>query len=206
MRSRPPAGRRRAASRLLGVLGAASATVAAVGVVAPAPLADVFVTALVGGAAAVAVGGGVAAWTGRRLGVWVAALTVTAFSAVGLMTVGFLFVPAALCLLAAAALSGWAGPLVAASSTPPTPRRAALYAVAGAVAVGVGAWLVDVAAFERDLFGSCARETPACVAATTNWPAVAAAAAGLAACVVGAWLFGRGVVAAGRLVRASSGS
>ncbi|WP_277554777.1 hypothetical protein [Halobaculum limi] len=203
MRSDQSARRRRLPSRLLGVLGAVAGTAAAVAVLGPAPLADVFVTGLVGGVAAVAVVGGAAAWAGRRAVVWIAALSVAAFSAVGLMTVGFLFVPAALCLLAAATLSTWAGPLVAEASTPPTPRRTALYAAAGAVAVGVGAWLVDIAAFERDLFGSCASETATCVLATTNWPAVAVTVGGLLACASGAWLLVRGGVDALGLVRAA---
>ncbi|SHH45441.1 hypothetical protein [Halobaculum gomorrense] len=147
--------------------------------------------------------GGVAAWTGRRGTLWLAALFLSALVVAGAMSIGLLFAPAAVCLLCAAVLSGWAGPLVADSSTPPTLRSTAWHALVGALAVGLGAWLVEVAVFDRDLFGSCASETPACVAATTNWPAVAATLAGLVAIAAGARSILRGGGGALALVRAS---
>lgn len=50
----------------------------------------------------VAVVGGVAAWHGQRRWVWGAALALTAFTVIGIMTLGSLYAPAAFLLLVAA--------------------------------------------------------------------------------------------------------
>ncbi|MFC7047076.1 hypothetical protein ACFQH6_18245 [Halobacteriaceae archaeon GCM10025711] len=49
--------------------------------------------------------GGFAAWNGRTAALWVAALGLTGFTLVGLLTIGLLFAPAALLFLAAATLA-----------------------------------------------------------------------------------------------------
>jgi len=201
----PPSNARRRASRLLGVLAGLAAAIAAVAVLWPRPLADVFVTAWILGAVLDTLVGTAAAWTGRRALLWVATLLLAGFAVVGMLTVGWLFAPSVVLLLAAALLSGWAGPVLDRPEPSETgPRRIAGGTLAGAAAVGGGAAVVRVAAFDRELFGSCAAETPACVLATTNWPAVAATTLALATVALGGRLLLRQTLAAWALIERSA--
>lgn len=190
-----PVRSRRTASRLLGTLAALIATVAAAGLLSVTGLADVFVAAWVLGGALAAAVGGTAAWTGRRALLWVVALLLSTFSVGAMASIGAFFAPAAICLLGAALLSGWAGPLVAPADPAATPRTAAARTLAGVAAVGGGAWLVRAGAFERELFAACVSETFDCVLARTNWVGVGATVLGLAAVAFGGRLLVRVAVA-----------
>ena len=187
---RPPS--LRTGSRLLGALGALSASAAAVALLSPRPLADAFFAAWVLGSVGVALVGAVAAWTNRTPLVWVAALLLTGLSIAGMWSIGFLVAPAALCLLGAAVLSRLAGPRPGARTAivtnPPTVPEAVVKTLAGTGGMVVGSVLVYVGAVARNLFGACARETLACAVAKTHWDAVAITVLGLSAVGLGGWL------------------
>jgi len=189
------------------VLAGLAAAVAAVAVLWPRPLADVFVTAWMLGAVLDTLVGTAAAWTGRRALLWVATVLLAGFAVVGMLTVGWLFAPAVLLLFAAALLSGWAGPILDQPEPSTTAaRRIAVGTLAGAAAVGGGVVVVRVAAFDRELFGSCAIETPACVLATTDWPAVVATTLALAIVALGGRLLFRQALATRALIERSTGT
>lgn len=179
-------------SRLLGACAVLSAIAAAVVLLLPRPLADAFFAAWVLGSVAVALVGGVAAWTNRTPLVWVAALLLTGISVVGMWSIGLFVAPAAGFLLGAAVLSRLAGPRAGVRQTiladPPTVPEAVLKTLAGTGGLVVGSALVYAGAVTRDLFGPCARETLACAVGRTHWDAVGVTVLGLVAAGLGGWL------------------
>lgn len=178
--------------RLLSALAVLSAVVAAVYLLLPTPLADVFFAAWVVGSVLLALVGGVAAWTNRTPLAWVAALLMTGLSIVAMTSLGLFTAPSAVFLLGAALLSQLAGPREdvreAIAANPPTVRETALKAGAGVGSIAVGAVLVYVNAIARELFEACASETVACVVEATHWLAVGGTVLGLLAISVGGWL------------------
>lgn len=182
----------KAVSRLLGALAVLFAAAAAAFLLYPNPLADAFFAGWVALAVALALVGGVGAWTNRTPLVWVAGLLLTGLSIVGMWSIGFLVAPAALCTLGAAVASRAMGPREGVReevlANPPTVREAVARTLAGVVAVVVGSLLVYLGAVARDLFGACASETLACALDKTRWDAVAVTALGLTAVGLGGWL------------------
>ncbi len=178
--------------RLLSVLAFLSASVAVILLLLPNPLADVFFAGIVMLSILFTLVGGIGVWTNRTPLVWVAALLLTGLSILGMMSVGFIFVPAALLLLGAAAFSRMAGPRTGVResilASPPTEREIVRKTLVGTGVVVVGVGLVYVGAFARELFGSCASETLACALDTTNWGAVGVTVLGLVAVSYGGWL------------------
>ena len=179
-------------SRLLSVLAILSASVAVTYLLLPNPLADVFFAGIVMLSVVFALVGGIGAWTNRTPLVWVAALLLTGLSLLGMMTIGFFLLPAALLLLGAAVFSQMAGPRTgvreAIIANPPTEQEVVRKKRVGTAAVIVGLGLVYVGAFAQELFGSCASETLACALNTTNWGAVGLTVLGLLAVSYGGWL------------------
>ncbi|MFC6953063.1 hypothetical protein [Halorubellus litoreus] len=170
----------------LAVLAAAVAAGVSLGV---GPLADAFFAATVLGIVSLVVVAAVGAWTTRPTVAWFGALAVAAVVVVGRWSAGVFIVPAALALLAAAATSQRArrrerdrdGP----DDSPAWPVLVGR-ALAGAAALAVGATLLYLGAFVRELFAAgCARETLSCALAVTNWDAVALTALGVLAVAVG---------------------
>lgn len=181
----------RTAARLLGVLAAVAATVAAAYVLLPDPLADVFFAAWVLAAVGLAAVGGLAAWRGRTAVVWLAGLLLAGLAVLGMMSFGLYVAPAAVSLLAAATCLQLDRPrrvrqLSVAEAV--ADRGDVARALAGAGAAAVGAWLVHAGAVERGLFGACARETLSCALAVARWDAVGLTAVGLVAVGAGGWL------------------
>ena len=195
--------------RAFGALAVAFATVAAGALLYPNPFADAFFAAWVLFGVGVSVVGGAAAWTNRTALAWVAALLLTALSVAGMMSVGFLIAPAALCLLGAAVCSHRAGPRAGAQEAiladPPTVLEAVLKTLVGIGSVVLGLGLVYAGAFARDLFDACASETLSCSLANTHWDAVGIALSGLVAVGLGCWLVWRQVYA-GRVLASTSGA
>lgn len=187
-------------SRLLGALAVLSAVLASIYLLLPDPLTDVFFSGIVLLSVLFALVGEVGAWTNRTPLVWVAALLLTGLAIAGMMSIGFVIAPAALFMLGAALLSQLAGPRrdvrEAIIADPPTVREAVLRTVAGTASVAVGAGLVYAGAFARELFGSCASETLACVLDTTHWDAVGITLLGLAAVGLGGWFVWRQIYVA----------
>jgi hypothetical protein len=190
----------RKGSRLLGVLAILAASFAASYLLLPNPLADVFFAGWVLGSVALALVGGIAAWTNRTPLVWVAALLLTALSFVALTSIGLYIAPAGLLLLGSALLSQLAGPREevrdAIAADPPTVQEAVLKTLAGTVSVAVGAGLVYVGAFTRELFGACATESLACALEKTHWDAVGMTVVGLVGVGLGGWLIWKQVYVA----------
>ena len=179
-------------SRLLSVLAILSASVAVTYLLFPNPLTDVFFAGIVMLSVVFALVGGIGAWTNRTPLVWVAALLLMGLSLLGMMSIGFFLLPAALLLLGAAVFSQMAGPRTgvreAIIANPPTEQEIVRKKRVGTAAVVVGLGLVYVGAFERELFGSCVSETLACALDTTNWDAVGLTVLGLIAVSYGGWL------------------
>jgi len=196
----------RTLSRALAALAVVAALLAAAVLLSPAPLADVFFAGIVLLSPLFAAVGAAGAWTDRTALVWVATLLSVGLTLVGVMSVGLLFAPAALLLLGSAVAARAAGPDRAARerivADPPEPRERLQKALLGVASVVVGAVLVDVAALDRDLFGSCAQETLGCVLETTNWGLVGLTLLGFGAVAVGGWLLWRQVYVTRLLARA----
>lgn len=185
---------RQAWSCTLGVLAAAIATTAAAWVLEQTLWSDVFVAAWALGGALVALVGAAAAWMGRRALLWVTSLLLAALSVVGMLSIGFLFAPAACCLLGAALLSGWAGSLLprpGATAVASTGEGVVAWTVTAFASIAGGWALVDAGALSRELFGACATESPECVIARAHWDAVGVTGLGLVAITVGGWLLWR---------------
>lgn len=199
----------RSASRLLSAAAVVAALLASAVLLAPTPLADVFFAGIVLLSPLFAVVGAVGAWTNRAALVWVAALLSVGLTLVGAMSVGLLFAPAALLLLGSAVAAQAAGPDSARRerllADPPEPRERAQKALLGVASVVVGAAVVDAAALDRQLFGSCAQETLACALETTNWGLVALTLLGFGAVAVGGWLLWRQVYVTRLLAGARAG-
>lgn len=181
------------ARRLLGALAVLLAVVAAVALLLPDPLADVFFAAWVVGSVLLALVGGVAAWTNRSALAWVSALLLTGLSLAGLMSVGLFVAPAAVCLLGAALLSGRSEARKetrdAIAANPPSARDTVLKAGAGVGSICLGAGLVYATAVRGDgLFEACISETLACTLRNTHWPALGGTVLGLLAVAIGGWL------------------
>lgn len=175
----------------------------------PEPLADVFFTGIVLLSPLFAVVGAVGAWTERAALVWVAALLSVGLTLAGAMSVGLLFAPAALLLLGSAVAARATGPDTAARerlvADPPEARERLQKALLGVAGIVGGAAAVDAAAFDRDLFGSCAQETLGCVMRTTNWGLVGLTLLGFGAIAGGAWLLWRQVYVTRVLAGARAG-
>lgn len=182
----------RTGSRVLSVLAVLSASVAAVALLFPNPLADVFFAGWVLFSVSLTFAGALGAWTNRTPLVWLAALLLTGLSIVGMWSIGFLIAPAALLLLGAALLSQWAGPRQGVQeeiiANPPNRRETLGKIVAGIGSVAVGGWLVDIGALGQELFGACARETLACALSKANWEGIGLTVLGLTAISFGGWL------------------
>lgn len=182
---------------------------AAAVLLSPAPLADVFFAGIVLLSPLLAAVGAAGAWTGHTAVVWVAALLSVGLTLVGAMSVGLLFAPAALLLVGSAVAALGAGPDTEAReklvANPPATRERVQKALFGAAAIVVGAAVVDVAALDRHLFGSCAQETLGCVVETTNWGLVGLTLLGFGAVAVGGWLLWRQVYVTRVLAGARAG-
>lgn len=182
---------RRSLARALGLLSLVAAVPGAGFLLTRIPITDALVAwpAVLVLAAAV---GAAAAWTDRVFLVWVAALALSLVSVAGLLSIGFVFAPAALSLLAAAAALQTAG-LPAARrdailADPPGMRTVVRRTVAGSVGVVAGVVVIYLNAVARELFVACAVETVACQVGNTHWDAVAATLAGFAVVVGSVWL------------------
>lgn len=178
------------ATRSLGALSALSAGAAAVVLLSPNPLADAFFAGWVAVGVGLALVAGVAAWTNRPPLLWLATFALAALCVVGMWSIGLFFAPAAALALGAALLSRLAGAPEAGGgrrSDPPTDPNAGRKALAGAASAAVGAVLVYVGAFARELFGSCARETLDCATAGIHWDAMGTTLVGLLAVGLGGW-------------------
>lgn len=183
------------ASRLLSALAVLSASLASGYLLWPAPGRDVFFAGIVLLSVAFALAGSVGAWTNRTALIWVAALLLVGLAGLGMMSIGLFIVPAALLTLGAAVASHQAGPRVARreairAESPTAPAVARKLGV-GIVAIAIGAAVVYAGAVERELFGSCARETLRCAVATTHWDAVGVTLFGLVAACLGGWVVGQ---------------
>ena len=180
------------ASRLLSALAVLSASVAGGYLLLPNPLADVFFAGIVLLPVIFALVGGVGAWTNRTSLVWVAALSLTGLTILGMMSIGFFIAPATLFSLGAALFSQLSGPRTdvqeAIVTNPPTVPEAVLKTLAGTVSGAVGAGLVYIGAFRQELFGACASETLACAIDKTHWDAVGLTVSGLVVISLGGWL------------------
>lgn len=178
--------------RLLGVLAILSASVAGSYLLLPTPLADVFFAGWVLVSVILSLVGGIGAWTNRTPLTWVAALSLTGLSIVGMWSIGLFIAPAALFLLGSALFSQLAGPrkdvLEAATANPPTTRETVRRALIGTGSMVVGSGLVYIGAFARELFGACANETLICAIDKTHWGAVGITTLGLIAVGIGGWL------------------
>ncbi|NHN40832.1 hypothetical protein G9C85_04185 [Halorubellus sp. JP-L1] len=197
-------------ARVASALAVLAASVAAVVLLWSGPVADAFFAAWVVGSVIVAGVGAVGAWTNRPPLAWLGALSLTAIVVVGLLSIGIFVAPAALLSLAAAVASQRARSREAARAAvladPPTGAELAAKAVAGVGSVLVGAVLVYLGAFVRELFArGCLAETLACALAVTNWDAVAFTGLGGLAVVAGAWLVWQQVFVASLLAFAQNG-
>lgn len=188
------------ASRLLAGLAVFCAIAAAIVLLSAGPLADAFFAAWVVGSVVVALVGGLGAWTNRTPLVWVAALSLTALSILGMWSIGPFVAPAALFLLGSAVFSQLAGPREgvreAILADPPTVRETGAKALAGVCSVLVGGWVAYEGSIARELFGACIAETLACVVETTHWDAVGITTVGLLAVGFGGWLLWKQVYVA----------
>ncbi|WP_435116026.1 hypothetical protein [Halolamina sp. C58] len=199
----------RETSRLLAALALPVSLLASAALLFPAPLSDAFFAGVVLLNPLFAAVGIAGAWTDRTVVVWVAALLSVGLSVVGMLSVGLLFAPTALLLLGSALAAQAAGPRAGVRerivADPPSGRERLLRTLAGAASILVGVGLVTGGAFERELFGSCARETLACALETTNWGAVGVTLLGFAAVAVGGWVVWKQVYVSRVLRRARSG-
>lgn len=179
-------------SRLFGAFAVLFAGGAAGILLAPDPLADAFFAGWVLVAVGLSLVGGIGAWANRTALVWVAALLLTGLAIAGMMSIGFLIAPAALCLLGSAVFSQLAGPREgvreAITADPPAASEVVGKSLFGTGSMIVGAGLVYVGAFTQELFGACASETLACALDKTHWDAVAITLLGLIAIGFGGWL------------------
>lgn len=196
-------------SRLFGALAVLFAGVAAGILLAPNPLADAFFAGWMLVAVGLSLVGGIGAWTNRTALVWVAALPLTGLAIAGMMSIGFLIAPAALCLLASAVFSQSAGPRAGVreviTADPPSGSEIARKSLLGIGSMVVGIGLVYVGAFARELFGACASETLACALDKTHWGAVGITLLGLIAIGSGGWLVWKQVYVARVLASKRSG-
>lgn len=180
------------ASRVLSGIAIALTGIAAVVFLFPDPLADVFFAAWVLGSVSIACLGGFAAWTNRTPLAWIAALSLTAISILGMWSIGFYLAPSALLLLGSALLLQSAGPRTALRESivadPPTVPETVLKTLVGVVALHVGSGFVYFGAISRDLFDACARETLDCTLANTHWDAVGITLVGLLVIGLGGWV------------------
>lgn len=179
-------------SRLLSVLAILFASVAGGYLLLPDPLADAFFAGWVLVAVGLSLVGGIGAWTNRTVLVWVAALLLAGLTITGMMSIGLFIAPAALCSLGSAIFSQLAGPRAGVresiTADPPTASEVARRSLLGTGSVVVGAGLMYLGAFTRELFGACASETLACALDKTHWGAVAITLLGLIAVGSGGWL------------------
>ena len=179
-------------SRLLSALAVLAASVACGVLLFPDPLADAFFAGWVLVGVVLSLVGAVGAWTNRTPLVWVAALLLAVLVIMGLMSIGLFIAPAALLLLGSAIFSQLAGPRAgpreAIIADPPATPEIVGKSLAGIGSVLVGAVLVYLGAFARELFSACASETLACALDKTHWDAVAITTLGLLAVGFGGWL------------------
>jgi hypothetical protein len=179
-------------SQLLSVGAILSAILAVTALLLPNPLADVFFAGIVMLSVLFTLVGGIGTWTNRTPLVWVAALLLTGLTVLGMISIGFYFIPSALLLLGAAVFSQLAGPRPEIRDSiladPPTKQDLIQKMLAGIGTIVVGFGVVYISDFTRELFGSCARETLACGLNTTNWGAVGLTVFGLFAVIYGGWL------------------
>ncbi len=191
-------------SRFLAGLAVVLATLAAIVLLVPRPLADAFFAAWVLFAVVLAVVGALGAWTRRTALVWVTALLLAGLSIVGMWSLGPFVAPASLALLGAAVASLWTAPRPgvheAILDNPPSVLEAVLKTLAGVVLVGVGIGLVYDGAIVRELFArGCSSETLSCMLAVTRWDAVGLSLLGSAGIGSGGWLVWK-QVAIGRVL------
>lgn len=182
----------RTVSHLFSILAILSASVAAIYLLLPNPLADAFFAGWVLVSVILTLVGGIAVWTNRTPLVWVAALLLTALSIVGMWSIGLFIAPAALFLLGAALLSQRASPQEdiqeAIIDNPPTVPETVLKTLTGIGSVAIGGGFIYVGAARRGLFGACATETLNCALAKAHWEAVGITVFGLIAVGLGGWL------------------
>jgi hypothetical protein len=180
------------ASRLLSGLAVFIASTAAIFLLFPAPLSDVFFTGWVLFSVGLAVVGWVSARSNRVSLVWVTALLMTALAVLGMWSIGLFIAPEALCLLLAGAFLQIAGDRTAVReavlTAPPTAPESILKTLASCMALALGGGLVYLGALNQPLFGACARETLACVLDRLHWDALGITVSGVVAFVFGGWL------------------
>jgi hypothetical protein len=182
-------------SRLLSGLAILSASVAGTYLLLPDPLGDVFFAGWVLLSVILSIVGGIGAWTNRSPLIWVAAILLIGLTIIGILSIGRFIAPAAFFMFGSALFSQLAGPrtenMDAITTDPPTESEVVQKTLAGIGSVVVGAGLVYVGAFARELFGACASETVACAVEKTQWGAVGISVLGLIAISLGGWLFWR---------------
>lgn len=196
----------RRTSRLLSAAAFVAALLATAALLAPEPLADVFFGGIVLLNPLFATIGAAGAWTNRASLIWLAALLSAGLTLAGMMSIGTVLAPTAILLLGSAVAASAAGPRAGVRerivADPPSARDRLLRVTTGVAAAVAGAGLVDAGAFDRELFGSCARETLACALETTNWGAVGLTLLGLGAVAGGGWLLWKQVYVSRVLRRA----
>lgn len=179
-------------SRLLSLLAVLSASLAAIFLLFPDPLADAFFAGWILFSVGLTIVGGLATWTNRTPLVWVTSILLLIVSILGMMSIGFLVAPAAFFLFGAALFSQVAGlregVREAIIADPPTTTQIVLKTLGGVVSLALGAGLVYSGAFVQELFGACAQETLVCALSKTRWDAVGLTVMGLVTISLGGWL------------------
>ncbi|WP_049985454.1 hypothetical protein [Halobellus rufus] len=187
-----------ASTKILSGLAVALASLAAVALLFPHPLADAFFTAWVVFAVILAGIGAIGAWTRRRALLWVAALLLSGLSVIGMWSIGALLAPAAFAMLGAAAVSLRAAPRPGSRESilaePPSDLDIVRRVPAGVALAALGAGLAYDGIVRRTLFTrGCLNETLGCALAVTRWDAVGLALVGLTAVAIGGRLIWRQV-------------
>lgn len=174
----------------------------------PSPLGDVFFSGIVLSSVLFAAIGAIGARTNRTPLVWLAALLLTALTAFGVLSIGFVIAPGAVLMIGAAIFSSLAGgrPDVqdAITADPPTRQERASRAIAGGFGTIAGIGLVYAGAFRQELFGACANESLSCALRVAQWDAIGLTVIGLGGVIVGGWLIWRQIVIAWTLTATRS--
>jgi hypothetical protein len=173
---------------------------AAVFLLFPSPLEDIFFTGWVLFSVLITVVGLIGSRIHRTYLVWLSAAILIGLSIVGMWSIGFLVTPAALCLILSAALMQVTEnhrkireQIIA---DPPSVSEAVAKTLVSCIAIGFGSVLVYLGAFARSLFEACARETLTCTLEQIHWDAVSMASLGLASLIFGGWLLRKQIVIA----------
>lgn len=186
-------------SRLLSGVAVALASLSALALLFPHPLADAFFTAWVLFAVILTGVGAVGAWTRRSGLLWVAALLLSGVTLVGMWSIGWSIAPAAFAMLGAAVVSLRAGGRSASHESiladPPTVPEVGRRVLAGIALIVIGSGVAYDGIYRRTLFTrGCLDETLGCALAVTRWDAVGLALLGLTAVGIGGYLIWRQII------------